>query len=101
MGLGLDFLAGEGPKFAHPIRHEDDVKKLAVPDMSRLQYVFDAVSLIRTELAGKVPLIGLAGSPWTVGGYMVEGQGPSDYRLHKTMLYRRHDLLPRLLKIHT
>src|SRR3546814_9695173 len=53
MGLGLDFLAGEGPKFAHPIRHEDDVKKLAVPDMSRLQYVFDAVSLIRKELADR------------------------------------------------
>lgn len=99
MGLGLDFLAGEGPKFERPIRHEDDVKKLAVPDMSRLQYVFDAVSLIRKELDGKVPLIGFAGSPWTVGCYMVEGQGSSDYRLIKTMLYSRPDLLHRILEI--
>ena len=101
MGLGLDFLPGEGPKFAHPIRHENDVKKLAVPDMSRLQYVFDAVSLIRKELDGKVPLIGFAGSPWTIGCYMVEGQGSDDYRLIKTMLYSRPDLLHRILDINT
>lgn len=99
MGLGLDFLAGEGPKFAHPLRHEDDVKKLMVPDMAKLQYVFDAVSLIRKELDGKVPLIGFAGSPWTVACYMVEGQGSSDYRLVKTMLYSRPDLLHRILEV--
>lgn len=99
MGLGLDFLAGEGPKFAHPLRNEDDVKKLAVPDLAKLQYVFDAISLIRKELDGKVPLIGFAGSPWTVGCYMVEGQGSSDYRLIKTMLYSRPDLLHRILEI--
>src|SRR5690606_33048601 len=97
--LGLDFFAGEGPKFAHPVRTEDDVKKRTVPDMARLQYVFDAVSLIRKELDGKVPLIGFAGSPWTVGCYMVEGQGSSDYRLIKTMLYSRPDLLHRILEI--
>nr|WP_255676067.1 uroporphyrinogen decarboxylase [Pusillimonas sp. MFBS29] len=99
MGLGLDFLQGEGPKFAHPVRNEDDVRKLTVPDMSRLQYVFDAVSLIRKELDGKVPLIGFAGSPWTVGCYMVEGQGSSDYRLIKSMMYSRPDLLHRILDI--
>ncbi|MGB6104368.1 MAG: uroporphyrinogen decarboxylase [Pusillimonas sp.] len=99
MGLGLDFLAGEGPRFAHPVRNEDDVRKLTVPDMASLQYVFDAVSLIRKELDGKVPLIGFAGSPWTVGCYMVEGQGSSDYRLIKTMLYSRPDLLHRILEV--
>src|SRR5690625_1658404 len=57
MGLGLEFVAGEGPQFAHPVRNESDVAKLAVPDMALLQYVFDAVSLIRQELDGKVPLI--------------------------------------------
>lgn len=101
MGLGLDFLAGEGPKFAHPLRHEHDVQKLAVPDLALLQYVFDAVSLIRKELDGKVPLIGFAGSPWTVGCYMVEGQGSSDYRFIKSMLYKRPDLLHRILQINT
>jgi uroporphyrinogen decarboxylase len=69
-GLGLDFLEGEGPKFAHPVRTEQDVDKLSVPDMEKLQYVFDAVSLIRTELDGAAPLIGFAGSPWTVGCFM-------------------------------
>lgn len=99
MGLGLDFLAGEGPRFARPLRTEQDVGKLTVPDMSSLQYVFDAVALIRKELDGKVPLIGFAGSPWTVGCYMVEGQGSTDYRLIKSMLYRRPDLLHRILDV--
>lgn len=99
MGLGLDFVAGEGPQFAHPVRTEEDVAKLAVPDMGKLQYVFDAVSLIRKELDGKVPLIGFAGSPWTIGCYMVEGQGSDDYRLIKTMLYSRPDLLHHMLNI--
>jgi len=99
MGLGLDFVAGEGPRFAHPLRHEDDVRKLAVPDMSRLQYVFDAVTLIRQELDGRVPLIGFAGSPFTIACYMVEGQGSSDYRHIKSMLYSRPDLAHRILQI--
>ncbi|MBC2770076.1 uroporphyrinogen decarboxylase [Pusillimonas minor] len=99
MGLGLDFVAGEGPQFAHPVRTEADVAKLQAPDLSNLQYVFDAVSLIRKELDGKVPLIGFAGSPWTVACYMVEGQGSSDYRLIKTMLYSRPDLLHRILEV--
>lgn len=99
MGLGLDFVAGEGPRFAHPVRTEEDVRKLAVPDMGRLEYVFDAVTLIRRELDGKVPLIGFAGSPWTIACYMVEGQGSDDYRLIKSMLYSRPDLVHRMLQI--
>ncbi|NLY27894.1 MAG: uroporphyrinogen decarboxylase [Alcaligenaceae bacterium] len=99
MGLGLDFLAGEGPRFAHPVRTQADVDRLQVPPMERLQYVFDAVSVIRKALNGRVPLIGFAGSPWTIGCYMVEGQGSSDYRLIKTMLYSRPDLLHRILAI--
>ena len=99
MGLGLDFAIGEGPKFAHPVREEADFKRLAVPDMSKLQYVFDAVTTIRRELGGRVPLIGFAGSPWTIGCYMVEGQGSDDYRLIKTMLYKRPDLVHHMLEI--
>ncbi|TAL77821.1 MAG: uroporphyrinogen decarboxylase [Burkholderiaceae bacterium] len=99
MGLGVDFHAGEGPRFSRPVRTEADVAGLVVPDMADLQYVFDTVSLVRKELGGKVPLIGFAGSPWTVGCYMVEGQGTDDYRLIKTMLYQRPDLLHRILDI--
>ena len=99
MGLGLDFAEGEGPRFARPVRTEEDVARLAVPDMDKLRYVFDAVSTIRRDLDGKVPLIGFAGSPWTIACYMVEGQGSDDYRLIKTMLYARPDLLHRILEI--
>lgn len=99
MGLGLDFLQGEGPRFERTMRTESDVQALHEPDMSRLQYVFDAVTLIRKELDGKVPLIGFAGSPWTIACYMVEGQGSSDYRHIKSMLYGRPDLLHRILSI--
>lgn len=99
MGLGLDFVHGEGPKFANPLRHENEINKLAIPDMVKLQYVFDAVSLIRQELDGKVPLIGFAGSPWTIGCYMVEGQGSKDYRFIKGLMYSRPDLLHHILEI--
>ena len=99
MGLGLDFIPGEGPRFARPLRTENDVNQLAVPDMESLRYVFDTVGLIRRELDGKVPLIGFAGSPWTLACYMVEGRSGADYRLIKTMLYSRPDLLHRILHI--
>jgi len=99
MGLGLDFAAGEGPRFARPLRTEAEVAALAVPDMARLQYVFDAARLAREELAGQVPLIGFAGSPWTVACYMVEGAGSRDYQHIKTMLYARPDLLHRILTV--
>lgn len=99
MGLGLSFETGEGPRFAHPLRDEEAVKRLAVPDMAELQYVFSAVSQIRRELDGRVPLIGFSGSPWTLACYMVEGAGSSDYRTVKSMLYKRPDLMHRILDI--
>ena len=102
MGLGLSFGVGEGPRFAHPVRDEAAVDKLAVPDLDKLRYVFDAVTSIRKALTrpdgkSRVPLIGFSGSPWTLACYMVEGAGSSDYRLVKTMLYSRPDLMHRIL----
>ena len=99
MGLGLSFALGEGPKFAHVVRDEAAVAKLEVPDMAKLRYVFDAVTSIRKALNGRVPLIGFSGSPWTLACYMVEGAGSDDYRLVKTMLYQRPDLMHRMLAI--
>ncbi len=99
MGLGLQFVAGEGPQFDRPLKDEAAVKALAVPDMEKLQYVFDAVTMIRHELAGRVPLIGFAGSPFTIGCYMIEGQGTREYRLIKTMMYARPDLLHYVLDV--
>ncbi|WP_042303036.1 uroporphyrinogen decarboxylase [Paraburkholderia kururiensis] len=105
MGLGLDFAAGEGPKFAHPVRTEEDVARLAVPDIDgTLRYVTDAVRQIRRALVDaqgrqRVPLIGFSGSPWTLACYMVEGGGSDDFRTVKTMLYARPDLMHRILDI--
>jgi uroporphyrinogen decarboxylase len=99
MGLGLSFGAGEGPRFAHPVRDEAAVAALQVPDLNKLRYVFDAVTSIRRALNGRVPLIGFSGSPWTLACYMVEGAGSDDYRLVKSMLYGRPDLMHRVLDI--
>ncbi len=98
MGLGLYFADGEGPKFERPLRDEQAVKALQAPDLGSLQYVFDAVTQIRTELNGRVPLIGFSGSPWTLACYMVEGGGSDDFRTVKTMLYQRPDLMHHILQ---
>lgn len=99
MGLGLSFALGEGPKFASPVRDEAAVNALAVPDMDKLRYVFDAVTSIRKALDGRVPLIGFSGSPWTLACYMVEGAGSDDYRLVKSLMYSRPDLMHRMLAV--
>ncbi len=99
MGLGLYFAEGEGPKFERPLRVDADIDRLAVPDMEKLRYVFDAIALTRRELHGKVPLIGFSGSPFTLACYMVEGGGSDDFRLVKTMLYSRPDLLHRIVSV--
>ncbi len=98
MGLGLYFADGEGPKFERPLRDEKAVLALRQPEPGSLQYVFDAVTQIRSTLAGRVPLIGFSGSPWTLACYMVEGGGSDDFRTVKTMLYNRPDLMHHILK---
>lgn len=97
MGLGLYFEEGEGPKFARPLQHERDIDALAVPDMAKLRYVFDAVASIRQALNNRVPLIGFSGSPFTLACYMIEGGGSKDWRTVKTMMYSRPDLLHKIL----
>lgn len=99
MGLGLYFAEGEGPKFTRPLQSEADIAALQVPDMAKLRYVFDAVSSIRRALNNRVPLIGFAGSPFTLACYMVEGGGSKEFRQIKTLLYRRPELLHHILNI--
>ncbi len=98
MGLGLYFADGEGPKFERPLQDEQAVMALRAPEMGELQYVFDAVTQIRSELQGRVPLIGFSGSPWTLACYMVEGGGSDDFRRVKAMLYSRPELMHHILK---
>ncbi|MDG4550709.1 MAG: uroporphyrinogen decarboxylase [Candidatus Contendobacter sp.] len=98
MGLGLSFSEGDGPRFARPLRSAAEIARLGVPDPEvELRYVIDAVRLIRRELAGRIPLIGFAGSPWTLATYMVEGGSSKDYVRIKGLLYNQPDTLHRLL----
>ncbi|SFP95039.1 uroporphyrinogen decarboxylase [Nitrosomonas cryotolerans] len=100
MGLGLYFAEGEGPMFERPLREELEIRSLAVPDPdTHLRYVMDAVSQIRRTLDNQVPLIGFSGSPFTLACYMVEGRGGTDFRIIKTMLYQRPELLHHILEI--
>ncbi|MBA3979793.1 MAG: uroporphyrinogen decarboxylase [Alcanivorax sp.] len=98
MGLGLYFETGEGPRFRKTVRTEADVAALPVPDAERdLDYVMRAVSTIRRELNGQVPLIGFSGSPWTLATYMVEGGSSKDFRHLKAMVYSQPELAHQLL----
>ncbi len=101
MGLGLYFETGEGPRFKKTVRTAADVAALPVPDPQKdLGYVMDAVSTIRKELNGRVPLIGFSGSPWTLATYMVEGGSSKDHRLAKALAFNEpatmHALLDKL-----
>jgi uroporphyrinogen decarboxylase len=100
MGLGLSVVEGLGPRFEHPIRCEADILALGVPDPEgELKYVMDAVRLVRKELNGRVPLIGFAGSPWTLATYMVEGGTNQDFRIVKTLMYEHPHLMHQLLRV--
>jgi uroporphyrinogen decarboxylase len=102
MALGLSFSEGEGPIFERPVRSAADIGRLFVPDPEvELRYVMDAVRVIRHELAGRVPLIGFAGSPWTLATYMVEGGSSKDFSRIKGLLYDQPTLLHQLLGINT
>jgi uroporphyrinogen decarboxylase len=100
MGLGLAFSEGEGPRFAHPLRDEREVAALAAPDpTAELRYVLDAVREIRRALADRLPLIGFAGSPFTLACYMIEGSGSADWRAVKAMRHARPELLHKILSV--
>ncbi len=98
MGLGLYFESGEGPRFRKTVRTEQDVDGLIQPTMNgELDYVMNAVRVIRRELNGRVPLIGFSGSPWTLATYMVEGGSSKDFRHIKAMMYSQPQVLHKLL----
>ncbi|MEX0733648.1 MAG: uroporphyrinogen decarboxylase [Steroidobacteraceae bacterium] len=99
MGVGLAFEEGEGPRIERPVRSAAEIDALTLPDPSReLRFVMDTVSLVRRELAGRAPLIGFAGSPWTVAAYMIEGGGSRDFPKSKALLYGDPKALHRLLQ---
>lgn len=99
MGLGLSVIEKQGPRFERPVRTRKEIENLAVPDPEgELRYVMDAVRLISRELDGKIPLIGFAGSPWTIGTYMIEGGSSKEFSLAKGMLYSDPETMHMLLR---
>ena len=102
MGMKLFVEEGKGgPRFESPIRTRADINRLTVPDPNReLKYVMDALRLARKNLNNRVPLIGFAGSPWTLATYMVEGKGSKNFRSIKELIYSNpkdaHALLDKL-----
>ena len=98
MGLGLYFEEGHGPKFERPIQSLKDIENLPVDVQDDLQYVTDAVALIRHELNGRVPLIGFSGSPWTLATYMLEGQSTREFKIIKNWLYAEPVAMHQLLE---
>jgi len=99
MGLGLSFSEGEGPRFEHPLADETAIARLEAPDQNRLHYVFDAVAEIKRALDGSLPLLGFAGSPFTLACYMIDGGASVDFTRTRRLLYARPDLLHRVLAI--
>lgn len=99
MGLGLAFAEGEGPRFTRTTADEASIHSLAVPDMGKLRYVFDAVRDIKRALHGRVPLIGFAGSPFTLACYMIEGGASADFAAVRRMACARPDLLHHLVGV--
>ena len=100
MGLGLEFVEGEGPRFGAPVRTAADIDRLGIPDPEDdLGFVMDTIRAVRCELEDDVPLIGFAGSPWTLATYMIEGASSRDFARAKTMLFEHPRELHRLLEL--
>jgi uroporphyrinogen decarboxylase len=98
MGLDLAFVPGQGPVFSQPIRSKSDLKRLKPVDIEKdLGYVMEAIRLITAEIGHQIPLIGFAGSPWTVATYMVEGQSTKLFPTIRAMAYQAPDVLHALL----
>lgn len=97
MGLGLEFVAGEGPKFKQTIATQNDVDSLKSGAFKNLEYVYDTLSMLRQKLPKDKALIGFCGSPWTLATYMIEGEGSKTYAKSKKMLYSNPTLLHSLL----
>jgi uroporphyrinogen decarboxylase len=103
MGMDLEFIKGEGPKFNDPITCEADIDRLigGKEASSKLTYVYETIELLRKQLDERddeIALIGFTGAPWTLATYMIEGQGTKTYNLCKKMMYSNPELLHKILR---
>jgi uroporphyrinogen decarboxylase len=102
MGLEVQLVESKGPVLPDPVKTQKDLQRITIPDVhEKLQYVFDAVSLIKKELNGRVPLIGFAGAPWTILCYMVQGKGSKTFDEAKAFCYTQPELAHQLLHMIT
>lgn len=101
MGLTYEMVEKKGPHFPSTIRTEADIENISVADTDQLQYVFDAIKITKSDLNGRVPLIGFAGAPWTIFAYMVEGGGSKTFSEPRRMLFQNPELSHRLLDMIT
>lgn len=102
MGLEVQLIESKGPVLPDPIKTAADMHRIRVPDVNEtLQYVFDAIQLIKKELNGRVPLIGFAGAPWTILCYMVQGKGSKTFDEAKAFCYAQPELAHQLLQMIT
>jgi uroporphyrinogen decarboxylase len=97
MGLKLKFVSGEGPKIDNPVRTSDDVDSLSISNTDELGYVGEAIQLVVRQLAGRVPVIGFVGAPFTLASYMIEGGPSKTFIRTKQMMYRDETLWRRLM----
>ena len=101
MGLPYEMIEKKGPFFPKTIKSSADIKSIHIADPSSLQYVLDAISIVKKELAGRVPLLGFAGAPWTIFSYMVEGQGSKTFSNARKILYTDPKLAHSVLEMIT
>ncbi len=102
MGLEVQLIESKGPVLPEPVKTEADLERVRVPDVNdTLQYVFEAIRLVKQELNGRVPLIGFAGAPWTILCYMVQGKGSKTFDEAKAFCYTQPALAHRLLQMIT
>ncbi len=97
MGLHLKFVAGEGPVIDNPVRTSHDVDTLSTTNTDDLGYVGEAIKMVNAALAGKVPVIGFVGAPFTLASYMIEGGSSRHFLLTKSLMYRDETLWRRLM----
>jgi uroporphyrinogen decarboxylase len=102
MGLEVQMVEGKGPFLPDPIKQYRDIDKLRIPDVQEsLGYVFDALRLTKQTLAGRVPLIGFAGAPWTLLCYMVQGKGSKTFDEAKAFCFTQPETAHKLLQMIT
>ncbi len=100
MGLKLEFVSGEGPVIDNPVRTSSDIDSLSISDTDDLGYVGEAIQMVVRALAGRVPVIGFVGAPFTMASYMIEGGPSRSFLKTKQMMYRDETLWRRLMGKH-